>query len=139
MLYRRKHLWSILALLSFTACDGSSAGPCDGILCSGHGRCVVESQVAFCACDPGFEPEGLMCVDPTDPAPTTLQIVQHGVAFTFAEPVRFGRFANGDYWVLGPVTVVRVSPDFTGRFTRWTPCPTMAPTSPPGTPRGRSV
>jgi hypothetical protein len=80
---------------------------------------VVTAGEARCECDPGYQAEGLMCVDPTDPEPTTDQIVQHGVAFTFAEPVRYGRFANGDFWVLGPLTLVRISPDFTGGRHGW--------------------
>ncbi len=118
----RRWPWCLALLLwvpAVAGCEEGAAGPCDGIRCSSHGQCVVTAGEAACDCDPGYEPEGLMCVDPTDPAPTTDQITQYGVAFTFSEPVRFGRYANGDYWVLGPVTVVRISPDFTGRHHGW--------------------
>lgn len=40
----------------------------------------------------------------------TTEITQHGVTWTFAEPVEAGRFITGDWWVVGPATVVAVSP-----------------------------
>lgn len=44
----------------------------------------------------------------------TATIEQHGVQFQFANPVPYGTFANGDYWVVGPVTLTAISPDYTG-------------------------
>jgi len=46
--------------------------------------------------------------------PTTDTIEQWGITWTFAEPVPYGQFANGDYWVLGPVTIASVTPEFDG-------------------------
>ena len=43
-------------------------------------------------------------------AATTISISQHGITWTFSQPVTFGQFVNGDYWVVGPVTVASVSP-----------------------------
>ncbi len=43
-------------------------------------------------------------------AATTSSISQHGITWTFGQPVTFGQFVNGDYWVVGPVTVTSVSP-----------------------------
>ncbi len=37
-------------------------------------------------------------------------VTQFGITWTFSQPVKFGSFANGDYWVLGPVTVVHIDP-----------------------------
>lgn len=46
-----------------------------------------------------------------DPAPPAVASVsQHGVTWTFAEPRPAGRFVTGDWWVVGPVTVVRADP-----------------------------
>ena len=42
---------------------GSSDDPCDGVTCSFHGTCVVEGGTARCDCAPGFEEEGLACVE----------------------------------------------------------------------------
>jgi hypothetical protein len=41
------------------------------------------------------------------------QISQYGVTWTFSEDVTFGQFVNGDYWVVGPVTIAEISPDMT--------------------------
>lgn len=38
------------------------------------------------------------------------QIEQYGITWTFDHPVPAGRFVNGDWWVVGPVTVVSVAP-----------------------------
>jgi len=35
---------------------------------------------------------------------------QYGITWTFAEPARVGRYATGDWWVVGPVTVKSVMP-----------------------------
>jgi len=41
-------------------------------------------------------------------------IEQWGVTWTFEDPVPYGQFANGDYWVLAPVTIASVTPAFDG-------------------------
>jgi len=46
--------------------------------------------------------------------PATDIIEQWGIAWTFEEPVPYGQFANGDHWVIGPVTIASVTPDFDG-------------------------
>ncbi|MBW2525234.1 MAG: hypothetical protein JRI23_13705 [Deltaproteobacteria bacterium] len=45
---------------------------------------------------------------------STAQIEQYGIVWQFQGAVPFGQFANGDYWVLAPVTVTAVTPDFDG-------------------------
>ena len=56
----------VLALgTGFAACQGRFAeprDPCDGVDCSGHGRCFVDGEEAFCRCDDGFDDDGLECV-----------------------------------------------------------------------------
>jgi hypothetical protein len=37
-------------------------------------------------------------------------ITQWGITWQFAEPEQVGQFANGDWWVLGPVNVVSIAP-----------------------------
>ena len=41
---------------------------------------------------------------------TTRQIGQYGITWTFADEATFGQFANGDYWVVGPVRIVSIKP-----------------------------
>jgi hypothetical protein len=38
------------------------------------------------------------------------EVSQNGVTWKFDHPVKSGQFVNGDWWVVGPVTVVSVSP-----------------------------
>ncbi len=47
-------------------------------------------------------------------AAATTSIGQNGIVWTFNSSVTYGQFANGDYWVLAPVTITSVTPDFTG-------------------------
>lgn len=45
------------------------------------------------------------------PAPGQLTAVErHGITWAFAQPAQCGRFANGDWWVLGPVELVEIRP-----------------------------
>jgi hypothetical protein len=37
-------------------------------------------------------------------------IKKDGITWTFSEPVQAGQFVNGDYYVVGPVTVVSIAP-----------------------------
>jgi hypothetical protein len=38
------------------------------------------------------------------------EISQYGITWTFEKPVTTGQFITGDWWVIGPVTIVKVSP-----------------------------
>jgi hypothetical protein len=45
--------------------------------------------------------------------PTTKSITQYGITWSFAEPVGYGQFVNGDYWVVDPgsgVKVIHITP-----------------------------
>lgn len=112
-------LTACLAALMGTACPGGPENPCGGITCSGYGRCELVGGEPACRCDDGFEPDGLACIDPTGTVRTTDQVVDGSVVWTFDGQVRFGRYANGDFWVLGPVTVRRVAPEFAGDRHGW--------------------
>jgi len=41
---------------------------------------------------------------------TTSSITKDDITWTFDEPVPYGLFANGDYWVVGPVNIVSIAP-----------------------------
>jgi hypothetical protein len=41
------------------------------------------------------------------------QVSQFGIAWTFDRDYTVGQFANGDYWVLGPVTIIGIDPPST--------------------------
>lgn len=40
----------------------------------------------------------------------TDRVTRHGITWTLAAPARVGRFVNGDYYVVGPVTIVDIDP-----------------------------
>ncbi|UCG49606.1 MAG: hypothetical protein JSU94_07465 [Phycisphaerales bacterium] len=42
--------------------------------------------------------------------PLKRSVAQHGITWTFQEPVRVGRFVNGDWYVVGPVTIKALDP-----------------------------
>ncbi len=47
---------------------------------------------------------------PPPPPATATSITKDGVTWTFSEAVPVGQFVNGDYYVVGPVTVAAISP-----------------------------
>ena len=53
------------------------------------------------------------------PVETTTSLSQWGVTWTFSEAVPYGQFANGDYWVVGPVTITEIDPAFNGTNHGW--------------------
>ena len=55
------------------------------------------------------------------------EVSQYGVTWKFDKPYTVGKFVTGDYWVIGPVTVVSV-----------TPAPGKAPANEPAT-NGKSI
>jgi hypothetical protein len=50
---------------------------------------------------------------------TTDSITQWGVTWTFQDPVPYGTYANGDPWVLAPVVITGISPDFDDLHHGW--------------------
>ena len=42
--------------------------------------------------------------------PLASSVSQYGITWTFAQPVRTGKFINGDWYVVGPVTVAKIDP-----------------------------
>jgi hypothetical protein len=53
-------------------------------------------------------------VKPTDaPVQKTDHIEQFGVTWYFDKEYEYGQFVNGDYWVIGPVNIVRITPETT--------------------------
>ncbi len=42
--------------------------------------------------------------------PKRQSVSQYGITWTFAEPAPVGQFVNGDFYVVGPVTVAAISP-----------------------------
>ncbi len=38
------------------------------------------------------------------------EISQHGITWSFDKPVKSGQFITGDWWVIGPVRIVKIDP-----------------------------
>jgi hypothetical protein len=46
-------------------------------------------------------------------AQTAASITQYGITWTFDKPYQTGQFASGDYWVVGPVKIIGITPGST--------------------------
>jgi len=62
--------WVLPVLLGLAAggCRSRSNEACEGVPCSGHGKCVVVRHDPTCACNDGYRPEGLNCLPLEPPA-----------------------------------------------------------------------
>ena len=47
------------------------------------------------------------------------EVSQYGITWTFDQAYESGQYANGDYWVQGPVVITTVSPDFDNTHHGW--------------------
>jgi hypothetical protein len=47
------------------------------------------------------------------------QLSQYGITWFFDKEYPYGQFANGDYWVVGPITITNITPDFDGLHHGW--------------------
>ena len=68
---------------------------------------------ASSAADTSKSANASITITATVPAPTpgtASSITKDGITWTFSEPVPVGQFVNGDYYVVGPVTVTGISP-----------------------------
>jgi hypothetical protein len=57
-------------------------------------------------------------------------ILQFGITWTFSEDKAVGQYANGDWWVVGPVTITSISPASMTDGSGWTKNGTMLNPSP---------
>jgi len=48
---------------------------------------------------------------PTDDPSLRTEVSQYGITWTFDKPTKTGQFVNGDWWVLGPVNIVKITPE----------------------------
>ncbi len=76
-------------------------------------NCMSEIQVSTCnngvmSDYSGSYTDARCLSDPT--ISTTTSITQHGITWIFSKPVAYGKFATGDYYVIGPVTILSISP-----------------------------
>jgi len=70
---------------------------------------ILACCLSLAACGAGAGVTTVVPVIPVVPGMTS-QITQFGITWTFDKAYPFGQFANGDYWVVGPVTIINISP-----------------------------
>jgi len=61
----------------------------------------------------------------SQPASAATSVSQFGFTWTFSQDKTVGQYANGDWWVIGPVTITRISPACVTDSTGWTRNGTM--------------
>jgi hypothetical protein len=57
------------------------------------------------------------------------RVSQYGITWIFDRAYETGTFANGDYWVVGPVKIIQITPDYNGKHHGWqvNPVPNSGP------------
>jgi len=113
---------------------GNDEGCLSPNICNGAGNCITDPCAGIAQCSDYTvqnECENNDCVvtgscqwnaGVCEPAsiPITTSVSQFGITWTFSGSVEYGQFANGDYWVVGPVTIININPasgnDGTGRI-----------------------
>ncbi len=77
----------------------------------GYRRQCLSAAVAVCSL--------LLSFAAAEAATPRRSVEQYGITWTFDREYPVGQFANGDYWVLGPVVIERIEPDFDGERHGW--------------------
>ena len=79
----------------------------------------LSAAIVAALATPGWSQErtGVVCTKENAPAPPKLDelplkdsLSQYGMTWTFAKPARVGQFINGDFYVVGPVTITAITP-----------------------------
>lgn len=76
----------------------------------GHRSAVSTSDGIVCGVTPHFTRTAPPAGAPGGAMERLAAIGQHGITWTFDRPMPCGRFANGDWWVVGPVAIVEIDP-----------------------------
>jgi len=73
-----------------------------------YGRILNQSEIQQIYCSQGGSAE--FCVEAPEKLRTN-NISQYGITWYFDKEYEYGTFANGDYWVVGPVNIVNIEPE----------------------------
>jgi hypothetical protein len=71
---------------------------------------------------------------PPPPPGNTSSVSQYGITWTFSQPATVGKFANGDWWVVGPVAITSITPAAASGLNGWQPNPPLVDNHAPGEP-----
>lgn len=73
---------------------GGGGGACDALDCGGHGTCTLAGGLPACLCDPGFEEQGLECVElSTEGPPADFTCPAPGETSALLTSITDGRWA----------------------------------------------
>ena len=75
--------------------------------------CCILLELTGCLDATESAPAAITITAPTTSAPTpgtAISITKDGVTWTFSTAVPVGQFVNGDYYVVGPVTITAITP-----------------------------
>ncbi len=77
-----------------------------------QGICALLALLNLCACGGSSSPSPSSSnPDPASSSGTTTSsITKDGITWIFSRPVTSGQFVNGDYYVVGPVTITGIDP-----------------------------
>jgi Bacterial Ig-like domain (group 2) len=82
-----------------------------GLFTAGNSAGTSFSVTATSAADTSKSAHAAVTVTaPPPPAGTATSVSKDGVTWTFSEAVPVGQFVNGDYYVVGPVTLTKIDP-----------------------------
>ncbi len=73
----------------------------------------------FFSCGLLLKAESGMAADQEGQVSESMSVTQYGITWRFNGTHTVGKFANGDWWVLGPVEIVSISPDYDGAQNGW--------------------
>lgn len=77
----------------------------------GHASAVASSD-GIVVGEYVHRPSGMGAARPNAPMPAghLAAVDRHGITWTFGRPARCGQYANGDWWVLGPISITSIKP-----------------------------
>ena len=70
---------------------------------------LLLATVSFAGCGRSSTPSPSN-LSPPPPSATLSSVSKDGITWTFSQPVPVGQFVNGDYYVVGPVTITAIDP-----------------------------
>jgi hypothetical protein len=91
---------------------------CAGKQCGSDG-CGDNSNCGTCGSNQECDANGQCIAITSGDIVMRSSISQYGITWTFDKQYQTGQFANGDYWVMGPVKITRITPDYSGGHNGW--------------------
>lgn len=81
-----------------------------GLDLGGNRSAVSTSDGIVLGVTPHFGSAAPQAGQPGGAMERVVAVEEHGITWTFDRPMPCGRFANGDWWVVGPASIVEITP-----------------------------